>query len=178
MCGLVPCTYHDVAIDNTRRYSYNKAMSYDRLKVWEHQFGADKSEGMDACGHRVRRDAAENSAFAWDVDHIFPRAWLEKLNVPEEKIDHPQNLQVLLASTNRAKGDNYPKYVDAEGKVRVISDVVRAALADLYGSEIEDFCCRWECVSLLNNGVPNNGHTREECEVMAFLLNAELVEDV
>lgn len=131
--------------------------------------------GIDECGHLVMRDAAEKSPFAWDVDHIFPKAWLEKLNVTEEKIDDPQNLQVLQASTNRAKGDDYPAYVDAEGEFHGINDTVKSDLAILYKPEIEAFRSLWKCVSRLNNGAPNGGHTPEECEMMDFLRHAGLV---
>lgn len=158
--------------------SYNEAVSYDRLEVWTRQFGADSLMGIDECGHLVMRDAAEDSPCAWDVDHIFPKAWLEKLNATEEKIDNSLNLRVLWAATNRSKGDNYPEYVDVEGELHVINDAVRSALAILYKPEIEAFRSRWECVSLLNNGAPGGGHTPEEQEMMAFLSKARLVDEV
>lgn len=164
-----------VGIDNTLWHSYNEVMSYNRLDVWARQFGADSLMGMDACGHPVMRDAAEKSPFAWDVDHIFPKVWLEKLNVAEEKIDDPQNLQVLQASTNRAKEDDYPSFSDIDGQEHRIRSAYRQKLAALYKPEIEVFLSLWVCVSRLNNGAPNGGHTPEECEMMDFLRHAGLV---
>ena len=76
-------------------------------------------EGLDA--EKFRLDAAdalmardkygeEGYMFAWQVDHIYPKARLKKLGVKEELWDDLRNLRPMNAKNNESKGDDYPDY--------------------------------------------------------------------
>lgn len=80
---------------------------------------AHKIEGMDsdkwrldACGAMICYDCYDkpNLMFCWEIDHIFPKSSLEKAGVPQELIDHPNNIRALNRKNNESKSDNYPNY--------------------------------------------------------------------
>lgn len=80
-----------------------------RLAVWQHWYG-DATDGFDACGVYIERDAKADTDNAWEVDHIFPAEILETIRVPEFFINHPANLQPLHHLNNESKGISYPYY--------------------------------------------------------------------
>lgn len=59
---------------------------------------------------KMYRYSRKNTNMAWEVDHIFPKKILEELGVPEELINHIDNLRPLQHSNNEAKGDLFPSY--------------------------------------------------------------------
>lgn len=80
---------------------------------------AHKIEGQDpkkwrkdACGAWICYDCYDKTGrmFAWQIDHIFPKSVLEKNGVPQELIDHPDNVRALATRNNLSKSDNYPVY--------------------------------------------------------------------
>lgn len=108
----------------------------ERLAVWQSRFG-DASDGFDACGAYIERDAEADTDNAWEVDHIFPAEILEIMNVPERLIDDPANLRPLHHSNNEAKGILYPEYTAkivgvGQSLLRCISTDRQNALATLY----------------------------------------------
>lgn len=149
-----------------RRYALG--MAYDREEVWKRQFGADVTEDKDACGTEVHYNATGNSDYAWEVDHIFPKEWLERLEVPEVIIDDPINLRVLQHSNNEAKGNDYPRYCDGNGKQWRINIQRQEKLANFYQPWIKAFIIRW-------NG--SQSHTTKDKEICAFLKKAGLIEE-
>lgn len=81
-----------------------------RLAVWQHWYG-DATDGFDACGAYIERDAKADTDNAWEVDHIFPAEILEIMKVPDEMINDPANLRPLHHSNNESKGISYPRYL-------------------------------------------------------------------
>ena len=52
----------------------------------------------------------DDSEFRWHIDHICPRAILEKKGISEEKINADINLQVMHYRNNESKNDDYPTF--------------------------------------------------------------------
>lgn len=67
---------------------------------------------LDACGAIICYDCYNipGRMFCWEIDHIFPKSALEKAGVPQELIDHPNNIRALNRKNNESKSDNYPIY--------------------------------------------------------------------
>jgi hypothetical protein len=90
-----------------------------KLAVWEkasseQNFSSDKYR-KDPCGAWMIFDEYGNhdSIYGWDIDHICPRALLEKRNIPPTTIDKIENLRAMQWENNNAKGDDYPIYSSA-----------------------------------------------------------------
>lgn len=50
-----------------------------------------------------------NSAFGWEIDHIYPASKLkERKDVTDEQIDDMRNLRPLNWRNNASKGADYP----------------------------------------------------------------------
>lgn len=64
----------------------------------------------DACGAWIawNRYDDKHSQYGWQIDHIYPEARLKSL--PQESIDHPDNLRPLHWRNNESKGADYPTY--------------------------------------------------------------------
>lgn len=101
---------------------------------------------LDAAGAMMIRDRyGKEGMYGWEVDHIFPKAELEKQKVKEELWDDFQNLRPMNAKNNASKGDEYPKYkasyeYDDQERVnkeveatKMIDEGVQTALATLFG---------------------------------------------
>lgn len=83
----------------------------------------------DACGAWMVRSQYGNqdSPFGWEIDHIYPKSKLEKLGVPEERIDAIVNLRPMQHDNNQSKADSYPSYLiskTADGEENVDADEV------------------------------------------------------
>lgn len=93
-------------------------MSDEALKqlVWEKGravLGYDsKFVRKDACGAWMSFEDYNdrNSPFGWEIDHVYPKSKLEKLNVPDELINHIDNLRPMNWHNNVSKDDDYPVY--------------------------------------------------------------------
>lgn len=66
----------------------------------------------DPCKACIRRDDYGNkdSAYGWEVDHIFPESKLKDAGVPQSLIDHIDNLRPMHWRNNIQKSDNFPTY--------------------------------------------------------------------
>lgn len=99
---------------------------------------------QDPCGAWIRFDkyGDRSSAFGWEIDHVYPKATLEKRNVPQEEIDDFQNLRPMNWMNNDSKGVDYPEYhvrVQASGtrnvecdKIFVVSETCQNTLRSIY----------------------------------------------
>lgn len=67
-------------------------------------------EKTDSTPAKMYKHMRRNTDMAWEVDHIFPKVILEELNVPQNLIDHEDNLRPLHHSNNEAKGSLFPSY--------------------------------------------------------------------
>lgn len=91
--------------EEIKRAVWNKANSVDGLDP--------NMVRKDPCGALIVWDkygASEND-YGWEIDHIIPRALLEKLDVPAVEIDAIQNLRAMHHKNNASKADNYPTYI-------------------------------------------------------------------
>lgn len=106
--------------------------------------GYDDEHRKDVVGAMIYRSKRNNTDMAWEVDHIFPKEILEYFNVPEDLINHLENLRAMHHSNNESKGISYPKYsfkkkwdekrkenIDFDGEATVSSKRQRI-LRDLY----------------------------------------------
>lgn len=66
----------------------------------------------DACGAWIIKDHYGNrdSAFGWEIDHIYPQVLLQEKQVPQDLIDHIDNLRPLNWQNNSSKGNDFPVY--------------------------------------------------------------------
>lgn len=93
-------------------------MAIDKDKVWNKGNNvAGESDSYkyelttdDVTPAKLYKSSRENTPMAWEVDHIFPQKILEKLGVPQDMIDHIDNLRPLHHSNNEAKGTQFPNY--------------------------------------------------------------------
>lgn len=80
---------------------------------------ARKVKGLDE--NKWRLDAAdaliffdsygrEDEIFGWEIDHIYPQAKLEELNVPQNLIHDDRNLRAMNWNNNLSKSNDYPEY--------------------------------------------------------------------
>lgn len=135
---------------NLKDIAWNNANKIDGL--------APAKWRLDACGARICYDRYDEQGmmFAWQIDHIFPKSVLEKAGVPQDLIDHPDNIRALAIKNNLSKSDNYPKYkrsyifkegnnveIDdntnfADNKYKVGSSK-QEAIKKLYKNNINDF---------------------------------------
>lgn len=84
-------------------------------KIW--QMGREV-QGLDPKVYRI--DAADGlmkrslygdeGKLGWEVDHIYSKAKLKALKVPEDRWDDMVNLRPMNAKNNVAKGEDYPMY--------------------------------------------------------------------
>ena len=51
-----------------------------------------------------------DSDYGWEIDHVIPEKILQENNVPQELIDHIDNLRPMHWRNNIKKGDSFPKY--------------------------------------------------------------------
>lgn len=66
---------------------------------------------LDEAGAMMIRDRyGIEDEYGWEIDHVFPKARLEKMRVPADEWDISLNLQPLNAKNNASKNDDYPKY--------------------------------------------------------------------
>lgn len=67
---------------------------------------------MDAAGAIIKKLSygEDDELYGWEIDHIIPRALLEKHGVPDQLIDHDDNLRAMNWNNNRSKSDDYPSY--------------------------------------------------------------------
>lgn len=94
------CRYND----NLKRNIWDKALivkDYDPKRVRK-----------DACGAWIVWDdyGKRDSAFGWEVDHIYPESKLREKNVDIALIDNLDNLRPLNWMNNDSKGCDYPSY--------------------------------------------------------------------
>ena len=69
----------------------------------------------------------QDSDFGWQIDHIFPEQKLKDAGVPQNMIDHIDNLRPMHHKNNNKKSDKFPEYtgiVSAIGTTN-IDDVYR-----------------------------------------------------
>ena len=79
----------------------------NHLQIWDCFFGA-RREAYDFAGRKMRREQyGTKSPYAWDVDHILPRA--------EGGKNGMGNLQIVSCLTNKEKADKITFY--ANGKL-------------------------------------------------------------
>src|SRR5512147_2673298 len=74
--------------------------------VWQHVVGGlgNSRYKKDPCGATISRDEyGKHSEYGWEIDHIIP--------ISLGGGDNLKNLQALHWENNRAKGDDYPKWV-------------------------------------------------------------------
>lgn len=146
-----------------------------RLAVWQHWYG-DATDGFDACGAYIERDAKADTDNAWEVDHIFPAEILEIMKVPDEMINDPANLRPLHHSNNEAKGIQYPKYTAAivgagKGLSRCISTDKQTELAKLYNEYITRFKNTLHTTKTLYGELSENQKKVERLLTAADLMN-------
>jgi HNH endonuclease len=68
-----------------------------RRAAWINTAGSfDMTWCADARGRLIHRDAKQGSTYAWDADHVVPRA--------QGGSDLPDNLRALGSSSNRSQG--------------------------------------------------------------------------
>lgn len=83
--------------------------------VWAKGFvapGYDETKyRFDVAGAMMIRDRyGKEDEFGWEIDHVFPKARLEKMKILEDEWDIPLNLQPLNKKNNASKSDDYPEY--------------------------------------------------------------------
>ncbi len=52
----------------------------------------------------------QNSDYGWQIDHIYPEQKLQDAGVPQELIDHIDNLRPMHWKNNNKKSDDFPVY--------------------------------------------------------------------
>lgn len=82
----------------------------DREYLWNKKIGSNNAMAIDDYGAIIRKNATENSPYAWEIDHIMPQRVLEIIGVQEVNINDEDNLRVIHKSNNRSKGDSFPEH--------------------------------------------------------------------
>lgn len=130
-------TWTDYAI----REVWNKGLDVDRRNPDEGKL--DQAHGKILFSEYGNRE----SDFGWEIDHIFPEAKLRSAGVPQELIDHIDNLRPMNWQNNIRKSDEFPDYpgkvvfagkdnLIVERDYRVRYEIVRK-LKELYKGYIE-----------------------------------------
>ncbi len=67
---------------------------------------------FDPCKACIKEEyyGNQDSEYGWQIDHIFPEQVLKDAGVPQEIIDHIDNLRPMHCKNNNKKSDNFPKY--------------------------------------------------------------------
>lgn len=118
--------------------------------VWEKGLKVEEYDPnrvrKDACGAWMIREnyGDRDSVFGWEIDHIYPKSRLEKLEVPEDDIDNILNLRPLNWRNNDSKSNNFPIYkasITSEDNRNIlreeeleINESVRQQILSLYSS--------------------------------------------
>ena len=121
--------------------------------VWEKGLKVEEYDPnrvrKDACGAWMIREnyGDRDSVFGWEIDHIYPKSKLEKLEVPEDDIDNILNLRPLNWRNNDSKSNNFPIYkasITSEDNRNIlreeeleINESVRQQILSLYSSYLK-----------------------------------------
>ncbi len=120
--------------DDTKKQVWDKATivaGYD-----ETLYRKDAAGAWIKYDDYVENDGSEpeiESAYAWVIDHIFPKSVLTKLDVPVSDMDHIDNLRPLNRQNDISKGDSFPDY-----KAVITSEENRNVACELYLTVNED----------------------------------------
>jgi hypothetical protein len=70
-------------------------------------------ERMDACGAWMHYEDFENyeSAYGWNIDHVYPITKLRDLKKPHNLWNHPTNIRAMQWQNNQSKANAYPLYI-------------------------------------------------------------------
>lgn len=67
---------------------------------------------LDSCKALMLWDdyGRRDSNYGWEIDHIIPEKLLQDNGVPQELVDHIDNLRPMHWSNNCKKADDFPQY--------------------------------------------------------------------